>query len=471
MKFGSKILAGIIFFALTATIASAQNVPAIIVQPTSQATAPSGTISFTVSASGADTLVYQWAKNTTNLANGTFSGRATISGATSSILTLANITTNDQANYTCRITNNFGSITSSIASLTVYIAPTITTQPIGRTNAVGTNVSYTVVSSGSAPLSYQWKYNNSNIPSANLNVYTINNVTTNDSGNYSVIVSNPAGTANSSTAQLLILHPVVITTQPTSTTVLLNNPATFTVSASGSLLTYQWYNGYEMIAGATNSSYTTTNTQYYASGRWYNDLLYWVYVNNPLDYVPPTTPNKGKSSYATLHIIGRPIILDDTANQTTSVGSNITFSVIATAGDSPVNYQWFNTNSAIANQTNDSITLNNVQPTDSGSSYYVIVTNSYGSVTSSIAMLNVDYTNAIAPHGMSIVNSSNAGVTVQFQGTPNFNYAIQATTNLASPINWQPIFTKASDTNGNWIFTDSNTVLYPARFYRAIIPQ
>ena len=273
MKFGSKTLA-VVFAITSATMfANAQNIPSIIVQPSSQATAPGGTISFSVSASGAGTLAYLWAKNTTNLANGAFSGRATVSGATTSTLTLTTCTTNDQANYTCIITNSFGSVTSSIASLTVYVAPTITTQPIGYTNIVGSNYTFTVVAAGSSPLTYQWQYNSSNIPSATLNVFTINNAGTNNSGSYTVSASNPAGTVNSSTANLLILAPTVITIQPANATTVLSNSATFSITAAGSLLHYQWLQHGSAINGATNSSYTITNAPYSANGNTYSVIV------------------------------------------------------------------------------------------------------------------------------------------------------------------------------------------------------
>ena len=66
--------------------------PSIITQPASQSSAVGGTIQFTVSATGGGILFYQWRKNGTNLANGTFSGRATVSGATTTTMTLAGVT-------------------------------------------------------------------------------------------------------------------------------------------------------------------------------------------------------------------------------------------------------------------------------------------------------------------------------------------------------------------------------------------
>lgn len=152
-----------VFFCFVAYAVHAQT-PSIITQPTSVSSAVGATIKFTVSAAGGGTLAYQWQKNTTNLANGAFSGRATVSGTTTPSITLAGMTTNDQANYACRITNNFGSITSSVATLTVDVAPTITTQPVGKTNSSGANVSFVVVATGTAPLSYQWMEKGTDIP-------------------------------------------------------------------------------------------------------------------------------------------------------------------------------------------------------------------------------------------------------------------------------------------------------------------
>src|ERR1019366_3125894 len=101
------------------------------------------------------------------------------------------------------------------------------------------------------------------------------------------------------------------------------------------------------------------------------------------------------------------------------VGSNATLSVSAAAGASPIFYQWFNTNNAIQNQTNPSLTLQNLQLTDSGG-YYVIITNSFGSVTSSLASLTVQqYAPAITiqPIGGNVLAGSNFTFNVSAIGT------------------------------------------------------
>ena len=59
------------------------------------------------------------------------------------------------------------------------------------------------------------------------------------------------------------------------------------------------------------------------------------------------------------------------------------------------------------------------------------------------------------------------GLQVQFIGTPNYPYILETATNLATPINWQPVLTNPADAGGNWSFTVTNTQDVPARFYRA----
>jgi alpha-tubulin suppressor-like RCC1 family protein len=59
-------------------------------------------------------------------------------------------------------------------------------------------------------------------------------------------------------------------------------------------------------------------------------------------------------------------------------------------------------------------------------------------------------------------------LTLQLSGTPNYPYLLQSATNLTPPINWQPIITNTTDTNGNWSFVVTNLMTVPTRFYRAV---
>ncbi len=84
------------------------------------------------------------------------------------------------------------------------VAPTITTQPASQSVAVGSNVTFTVAASGTAPFTYVWKKGTETIANATGATLTLNNVQLADAGNYSVVVSNSVGSATSNTATLTV---------------------------------------------------------------------------------------------------------------------------------------------------------------------------------------------------------------------------------------------------------------------------
>jgi hypothetical protein len=93
---------------------------------------------------------------------------------------------------------------------------------------------------GTAPLSYQWRFNGTNIPGATASCYTRNNVQTNDAGTYSVVVTNVAGSLTNSTV-LVVLVPPSITAQPQGQTNLAGSSVTLSVTAGGTEpLGYRW---------------------------------------------------------------------------------------------------------------------------------------------------------------------------------------------------------------------------------------
>ena len=87
-------------------------------------------------------------------------------------------------------------------------APSITTQPQNQSATIGDNVAFTVVVSGSATLSYQWKFFGTNLPNATNATLTLNSVSTNHAGNYFVTVTNALGSTNSQTATLTVIPPI-----------------------------------------------------------------------------------------------------------------------------------------------------------------------------------------------------------------------------------------------------------------------
>ena len=83
-----------------------------------------------------------------------------------------------------------------------------------------------------------------------------------------------------------------------------------------------------------------------------------------------------------------PTITMQPASMTVAVGATATFVVQAT-GTAPVSYQWMRNGTAVANGTGASYTTPPTTAGDNGATFAVRVSNAYGTVTSSPAMLNV----------------------------------------------------------------------------------
>ena len=109
-------------------------------------------------------------------------------------------------------------------------APSITTQPQKISVVAGKTATFSVVATGSATLAYQWKKNGADIPGATRNPYTTPETTIADDGaEFSVVVSNSAGTVTSSNATLTVTAQAVapsITGQPFAKTVTAGDTAT-----------------------------------------------------------------------------------------------------------------------------------------------------------------------------------------------------------------------------------------------------
>lgn len=91
------------------------------------------------------------------------------------------------------------------------LGPSILTQPQGQFVVVGSNATFTVVASGTPPLSYQWQLNGVNLAGATQSTYTRANAQPAYSGNYGVIVSNAFDDATSANALLQVMLPPVQT--------------------------------------------------------------------------------------------------------------------------------------------------------------------------------------------------------------------------------------------------------------------
>jgi Ig-like domain-containing protein len=180
------------------TVNAAPVAPSITTQPANQTVTAGQTATFSVVATGAAPLSYQWRKNSSNIVG------ATAANYTTPATTAAD----NNATFDVVVTNSVSGVTSSPATLTVNslpAAPTITTPPANQTVTAGQTATFSVVATGTAPLTYQWQKNGSDITSATSPSYTTPVNTTADSGElFRVVVSNAAGNVTSSSATLTV---------------------------------------------------------------------------------------------------------------------------------------------------------------------------------------------------------------------------------------------------------------------------
>ena len=346
--------------------------PTLVAQPASRTVVAGASVSFSVSASGVGVLSYQWSRN-----------GVALPGATFPTLTLDTVQVSQAGDYTATVTNAGGSVTSSAARLTVQAPPTlpvIATPPTGQSVAVGGTVTLSVVASGEGTLSYAWQKNGFPVLGATAATLTIPNAQVADSGTYTVVVSNAAGSVTSAPVTVAVstsLTPPVVVTPPVGAAVPLGAPVSLSVVASGTApLAFAWRREGALIPGATGAVLSIVSAQESDAGS------YTVTVSNGAGSV--TTAPVTLSVDAPLTA---PRLTTMPASQIVALDSPVTFSVTA-VGTPPLAYQWFKDGVAIAGFTGASLSLASAKRADAGS-YTVRVTNAAGSVTSDPAVLVV----------------------------------------------------------------------------------
>ncbi|MDB6057225.1 MAG: hypothetical protein JWO95_1069 [Verrucomicrobiales bacterium] len=224
--------------------------PTISIQPVSQTIGVGSNFTVSVTASGNPAVGFQWRTNGT-----------IIDGATAASYTVTGAQTNDSGNYDVVITNSFGSVTSSVANITViYYPPTIVSQPAGKNVAVGSPFSLSVVASGTAPLSWQWRTNGVPVAAANASSYVVNSAQLTDAGSYDVVVANSVGSITSSVALINVGFAPTVTEQPVSLTNAVGGSTNFSSAVTGTApINLQWKINGNPIPGATNATLNFTN--------------------------------------------------------------------------------------------------------------------------------------------------------------------------------------------------------------------
>ena len=375
----------------------------------------------------------------------TISGnQVTVTGAGTVVLSATQAASGNYAATTTPATTSF-TVTA--------VAPNITGQPISQNLCIGAPLTLSVTANNAT--GYQWYLAGTLISGATSSSYTVSPAISGDAGNYTVTVTNGAGSVTSNPVTVVVGSS--ITTQPTSLSVYAYQTATFSVAATGiSPFTYQWYQDVSgtttAISGATSSVYTTGSLSTSQS-----DNQYYAVVT---DSCPSSTPLT--SSSATLTVSAGtgtpPTVTTQPMGQTVAAGGTATFTAVAT-GSPSLSYQWYRipgggTNPEIAGSTpaaavlvtgatSASYTVPAADTTTANDQdqYYVEVTNSYGLAVSQSATLAVGngvqlqitgqptsvYVNPGAPATFSVTATSNLPLSYQWYMVPAGQSAVADT--------------------------------------------
>jgi hypothetical protein len=172
--------------------------------------------------------------------------------------------------------------TSPPVSITVNPAPTvfgILTQPVGATVAAGGSATFSIVTTGTNAVTYQWFQNGGSLSGQTESVLNLNPVSDSSAGTYTVIATSGTQSLPSQGAVLIVLDPPVIGSPPQSQQAQIGASVTLTVGATGSApLNYQWLLNGTGIDGATNPSFVIPVAQPLNSGD------YQVIVGNPVSF-------------------------------------------------------------------------------------------------------------------------------------------------------------------------------------------
>ena len=350
--------------------------PIITNQPASWSAAEHDNVSFSVGATANYAISYQWLQNGTNLA-----------GQTSATLALSDVsTTMNGYTYQCIVSNFYGVVNSSVATLTVTptaVLPVINLQNF--TNYVGNNVSLTTSVGGTDPKGgYQWYFNgNALADGATGNGSTLSGTTSStlniqqaaitDAGNYSVSVTNIAGSTSNTAASLTLIYAAPIFVQPPQPiTTFVGRTVTNVTSAYGQLLTNQWYSGFVGLYTITNTTTViTTNGVQLSSKKTSTTVTLGGYVTNVVtdgvSYSGSTAPKLTLLSVQT------------SQSAQLTVLSSLAFST---------NNSFKTTGTTIVTNTYTTNVVSSVATNFSGY-YSVVYGNPAGSITSSAAPLTV----------------------------------------------------------------------------------
>jgi len=187
--------------------------PVITSQPQNQTAIAGTTAMFTVGATGAQPLSYQWRSHV----NATFTN---IPFGTETTRVLTNVQpTSRRFGVVVTDAGGLSATSSPLAQLTVLFPPLITRQPVSQLAEVGYPAAISVTVTGTPPFAYQWLFNGQTLAGETCSNVEWTSAQSSNAGPYSVVITNVAGSITSQVANLTVGPPIFtrITNGPVAT--------------------------------------------------------------------------------------------------------------------------------------------------------------------------------------------------------------------------------------------------------------
>ncbi len=259
-------------------------------------------------------------------------------------------------------------------------AAAIATHPVSQFALAGSNPALTVVPSGLAPFTYQWRKSGVAIAGATASTFTVSNFQSGDATSYDVVVTNALGGYVSALATLSVGTVPQFVTPPTGRIANIGQTISLKIVATGTpAVTYRWKKNGVFLSDGGNISGSETTTLNIAN----------LVAGDAGSYVAVATNSVGTadSAAAALVVVTPPVITSRPATRLAALGNPVSFSVAAT-DPAPLSYEWRRNGRTIAGATTATLAIGAASLTDSGS-YEAIVSNPSGGVAVAVCYLTV----------------------------------------------------------------------------------
>lgn len=296
----------------------------------------------------------------------------------------------------------------------------ITGSPASQVVQQGQQVTFTVLYTGTGPISIQWMKNGDNIPGANEATYIIPKANQSHEGSYTVRVANPLNStgALSTPATLQVDWPIsILSDLPSTSRGSVGDPMTFRVIVEGESPSFQWFKNDEVIPGANQSTYTINSVQP-------NDV-----GSYKLRMIGPFNPSPGVFSTVSVFSLatGAALVLDNPQSQTVLAGANVVLNARAGGDRNQRVVQWRRNGTQILGEDTDTLSLAAIT-LNQGGEYTFRVDNRVGTIATNATSL---------PAQIVVVDNSGFVTSGQVGGTVRLNVNIAHSSKVKPGFKWR----------------------------------